>query len=202
MIITAVAMVAMIGMAAFVVDIGSWDQVERQAQTAADAAALAGAHDLPGSQATATTDAKAYVTRNLPGAGTPSVTFPTSTEIKVVVSITTPSFFGKIFGVNSANVGATSVASESPGVSGCTTAGANCYAIFAMDQSCTGNPVTLGGGTTVTGAIWSNGSLNIGTGHSTLGATSYGNESPAGLVLPVHARLGQHLVRRRHGNSE
>jgi Flp pilus assembly protein TadG len=176
MVITAGAMVAMIGMTAFVIDIGSFDQVQRQAQTAADAAALAGAHDLPGSQTTATTDAIAYVTKNLSGA-TPVVTFPTSTEIKVVVSITAPSFFGKIFGVNSANVGATSVASEAPGVSGCTTAGANCYAIFAMDQSCTGNPVTLGGGTTVTGAIWSNGSLNIGTGGSTLGATSYGDGS-------------------------
>jgi type II secretory pathway pseudopilin PulG len=176
MVITAGAMVAMIGMTAFVIDIGSFDQVQRQAQTAADAAALAGAHDLPGSQTTATTDAIAYVTKNLSGA-TPVVTFPTSTEIKVVVSKTSPSFFGKIFGVNSANISATSVASESPGVTGCTSAGSTCYAMFAMDTSCSGNPITLGGGSNVTGGVFSNGSIDVGGGGSSLGATNYSNAS-------------------------
>jgi Flp pilus assembly protein TadG len=177
LVITAGALVAMIGMLAFVVDVGSWDQVHRQAQAAADAAALAGARDLPSSQTTATTDATSYTTKNLPGAAS-AVTFPASTQIKVVVSKTAPSFFGKLFGITSAEVTATAVASESSGVlASCTSAGSSCYAMFAMDTSCSGDPITLGGGSHVTGGVWSNGSINVGGGGSSLGATSYSNAS-------------------------
>lgn len=176
-VITAVSIVAMLAMLAFVVDVGSWYQVKRQAQAAADAAALAGAHDLPTSQTTATSDADSYVTKNLPGAGTPVVSFPSSTQIKVTVSTTAPSFFGKLLGVTSASISATSVAAESAGQTNCTNPGNGCYAMFAMDTSCTGNPIYLGGGTHVTGGLNSNGSINVGGGGSSFGDTTYGNGS-------------------------
>jgi Flp pilus assembly protein TadG len=176
MVLTAAIIVAMLAMAAFAIDIGSFYQAQRQAQSAADAAALAGAQDLPGSQTTATTDATAYVTKNFHSA-TSVVTFPSSTQIKVVVSASTPSFFGKMFGVTSANVSATSVASEAPGLTTCTSAGNNCYAMFAKDTSCAGNPIALGGGTHITGGVTSNGSLDVGGGGSSFGATLYGNGS-------------------------
>jgi Flp pilus assembly protein TadG len=180
LVITAAAMIGMIGMAAFAIDVGSWYQVERQVQSSADAAALAGAQDLPASQSTATTDANAYVTKSLLGSPAPTVTvtFPTSTEIKVVVTTTARTFFGKLFGISSANVSATSVASETAPATTCPTAGNTCYAVFAMDTSCTGTtPVVFGGGTTITGGVASNGSLNVGGGGSTFGPTTYGNGS-------------------------
>jgi Flp pilus assembly protein TadG len=176
LVITAAAIVAMLAMTAFTIDIGSWYQVQRQAQSAADAAALAGAHDLPSNQTQATTDANTYVASNLPGA-TAAVSFPTSTQIKVIVSKTAPSFFGKLLGVTSADVSATSVAAETAGESTCTTPGNGCYAIFAMDTSCTGNPVNFGGGTTINGGVNSNGSLNVNGGGSHFGDVTYGNGS-------------------------
>jgi Flp pilus assembly protein TadG len=180
LVITAVAMVAMLGMAAFTIDVGSWYQVKRHVQEAADAAALAGAQDLPASEATATADATAYVTKNLPGV-TPTITFPTSTEIKVVVSTTAPSFFGKVFGVTSANVSATSVASETSTQTTCSATGTDCYAMFAMNTSCTGDPITLGGGSHVIGGVWSDGSINVGGGGSSLGPTTYSNAAQCSI---------------------
>ena len=43
----AAILTALVGMAALVVDVGSWYQADRRLQTAADAAALAGAQELP-----------------------------------------------------------------------------------------------------------------------------------------------------------
>src|ERR1700685_3073350 len=177
LVIVAAAMVGMIAMAAFAIDVGSWYQVERHAQSPADAAPLAGAQDLPASESQATTDADAYVTKNFSTAPTPTVTFPTSTSIKVVVAVTAPSFFGKLLGVQSTNVSATSVAGETGPATTCPTSGNSCDAVFALDTSCTGTPVVFGGGTHITGGVSSNGSLNVGGGGSSFGPTTYGSGS-------------------------
>jgi Flp pilus assembly protein TadG len=111
-------MVAFIGLAALAIDVGSFYQAQRQAQGAADAAALAGVNYLPTSQGLATTAANNYVAQNYPGAPTPVVTYPSSTQIKVVVSNSTPSFFGRVFGITSANVGAMAIAGQPVGLVG------------------------------------------------------------------------------------
>jgi Flp pilus assembly protein TadG len=176
LVIVAAAMMGMIGMAALAIDAGSWYQVQRRAQSAADAAALAGAQDLPTSTTAARADAIAYAATDLPGAPAPTVTFPTGTSIKVVIATTAPSFI-KLFGFNSANVSATSVAAETGPATTCATAGNACDAVFAMNSSCTGTPVVFGGGTHITGGTASNGSLNVGGGGSSFGPTTYGNGS-------------------------
>jgi Putative Tad-like Flp pilus-assembly len=167
-------------------------QQQRQAQAAADAAALAGARDLP-TTTTASTDAQTYVSANMPGANTPAVSFPTTSQIKVVVSKTVPTSFGNIFGISSANVSATAMAGlKSP--SSCSAPGSNCYAMFASDTSCAVNGITFGGGTHITGGVLSNGSLNVGGGGSTFGPTFYGagcTVSPSGFQSQnKHLRLG------------
>ena len=57
----------LVGMAALVVDGGSWYQADRQLQTAADAAALAGAQHLPTEQTEARTVALDYAQKNYAG---------------------------------------------------------------------------------------------------------------------------------------
>ena len=47
LVFVALILTVLVGMAALVIDGGSWYQADRRLQTAADAAALAGAQDLP-----------------------------------------------------------------------------------------------------------------------------------------------------------
>jgi Flp pilus assembly protein TadG len=179
MVIAIGIMVAMLGMAALAIDLGSLWQTRGQAQSAADAAVLAAVQDLPASPTTAGTDAQSYVTKNIPGA-TATVTTPyggSASEIKVTVTKTAPTFFAKALGISSETISATAVAKVTPGVTSCATPGTGCYAMFAMDQSCAGNPIFLGGGTHIIGGLTSNGSLNVGGGGSTFGNTTYGNGS-------------------------
>jgi Flp pilus assembly protein TadG len=104
----------LIGIAALVVDGGSWFRAHRHAQTAADAAALAGVQELTASPANAQAKALEYANANYPGLPTPAITFPTapsppcstsvSSCIRVVATTTTPGFFAKIFGTEFDNV--------------------------------------------------------------------------------------------------
>lgn len=76
MIFIVFALMGLVLMTGLVVDGGSWRRTQRQVQTAADAAALAGAQDLP-IDATASSTAVSYAQRNFSGIAAPTVTFPT-----------------------------------------------------------------------------------------------------------------------------
>lgn len=175
--LVAVSLVVFLAMTALAVDLGFLWQQQRQTQAAADAAALAGAQDLPGSPGTATTDARTYVTQNA-GAGvvgTPAVSQPTPLQIMVTVNKSAPTFFGNTFGLSSKNVSATAIAGlhQPPP---CATAGTSCYAIFAMDPTCpSGTGVSITGGAIGIGGILSNGDISTTGGTSdTFGNTTYG----------------------------
>ena len=108
-----------LGMGALAVDVGYWYVVKKKAQDAADAAALAAARDLDKGKAVATQTAIDYVHANMPDAPTPSVEFPyipddassgaggggtpDYTKIEVTVSHSTGTFFGRVFGLISAD---------------------------------------------------------------------------------------------------
>ncbi len=112
LVIVAGMMVAVLGMAALAIDIGSFYKAQRQAQSAADAGALAASQDLPGSTSSATTDGNTYALKNYPGA-TATVTPNYNNvpgEVQVSVTADTPSFFGRIFGITKATVSASAVA--------------------------------------------------------------------------------------------
>jgi hypothetical protein len=172
LVIVAVSMVAFMALAALAIDLGSYYQAQRKVQAAADAGALAAAADLSSSPGSVTTDGTNYAQTNYPGS---TVAVSTSgTQVTVSVHATTPTFFGKFLGLESENVGAKAVAGEVTTSTPCSP-GINCYAIFAMDQSCSGTGVTFnGGGYDIKGGVHSNGSINTGGGGSSYGPTTYG----------------------------
>ena len=106
-VLTLVFLVVLMGMAALVLDLGSWYRADRATQSTADAAALAGAQALPSSPTNANTLSLQYVTKN--GGGSPSVTFSTKylTNDTVKVNVTKPAqgIFTKLFGVRTVTVG-------------------------------------------------------------------------------------------------
>jgi len=94
----AFVLMALVGMAALVIDGGSWYRAQRHLQTAADAAALAGAQELPTKPSTATTVALDYAQRNYAGVPNPTVTFPDAATIDVSATATAPGVFARIYG--------------------------------------------------------------------------------------------------------
>jgi len=118
-VLTLVFLVVLLGMAALVLDLGSWYRADRSAQSTADAAALAGAQALPENAAQAMTLASQYAAKNggLGSGGTTlSSKIVSNDTIKVTVKRPAPGFFSKLFGVKSVTVGASAVA-RSEGVS-------------------------------------------------------------------------------------
>ena len=92
----AVILTGVVGMAALVVDAGSWYQAQRKLQTAADAAALAGAQELPLEPSDAKTIAEQYAQHNYAGIPAPAVTFPDAGTINVVAEAETPGIFAPV----------------------------------------------------------------------------------------------------------
>ncbi|MDQ2982310.1 MAG: pilus assembly protein TadG-related protein [Actinomycetota bacterium] len=111
-VLTLVFLVALLAMAAFVLDVGSWYRADRHAQATADAAALAGAQVLPEDPAKASALAQSYVSKN--GGGTATVKFKTKTRpndaISVEIKKKQPAYFSKALGFGSATVGAHALA--------------------------------------------------------------------------------------------
>jgi Flp pilus assembly protein TadG len=102
-------LVILIGMAALVIDGGSWLRAQRHLQTAADAGALAGAQDLPNTGG-ASANAISYAQTNYTGIPDPTVTFPVDSScgvnscINVAAETTAPGFLAKIYGSVFSNV--------------------------------------------------------------------------------------------------
>lgn len=112
LLLTVVFLVALIGAAALTTDVGAWYRQQRQAQSTADAAALAGAQVLPADPAQAQTLAQQYGDTN--GGGVDGISFSQGFEpddtVTVDVKKDTPSFFANIFGIGHATVTATASA--------------------------------------------------------------------------------------------
>jgi Flp pilus assembly protein TadG len=112
MVLAAVGMVAVCGMAGFAIDVGVWFQAHRKQQSIADATALAAASDLPASTSQASTDATVYAGKNGGAVNTInySTTYLPNDTVTVTAQETVPAFFLKVIGFNSTTVKATSVA--------------------------------------------------------------------------------------------
>jgi Flp pilus assembly protein TadG len=114
LVVTTLFMSVLLGGLALSLDVGSWFREHRQAQSTADAAALAGAQALPSDPSQAMTLAQSYAASN-GGAISPSeITFTsdysTNDTIKVTARRHAPGFFSKLFGFDGANVHATAAA--------------------------------------------------------------------------------------------
>jgi Flp pilus assembly protein TadG len=114
-VLTLVFLVVLLGMAALVLDVGSWYRADRATQSAADAAALAGAQALPSSPANAGALASQYSSKN--GGGASGVTISSgllaNDTIKVTLSRQASGVFTKIFGVRTVTVGSKATARAS-----------------------------------------------------------------------------------------
>ena len=112
LVLAAVGMVAICGVAGFAIDVGTWYQAQRHQQAIADAAALAAAGNLPLNTTQAAIDADAYAGKN--GGSAKSTTFSTqylpNDTVTVETQATQPTYFLKVLGINSATVKATAVA--------------------------------------------------------------------------------------------
>jgi len=117
-VITVVFLVVLLGMAALVLDIGSWYRADRSTQSTADAAALAGAQKLPQDTATARSLALQYANKNGGGVTSGDVTISSSSysandTIRVQVHRSANGVFTKLFGVNTVSVGSKATARAS-----------------------------------------------------------------------------------------
>lgn len=115
LVLAALAMVVVLGMAALAIDVGMFLQERRDLQNAADAAALAGAVDLPGSPASAIADATTWAGQNGIGPGeldgvTVSTTYVTDDTITVKVKRDVPWFFARVLGRGSDTISADATA--------------------------------------------------------------------------------------------
>ena len=101
-----------LGAAGLVLDVGSWYRQDRAAQATADAAALAGAQGLQAGTADASALADEYAAKN--GGGDISVSFGSKVHENDLITVTlarpAPSFFTKLFGVDSVQVNARAAA--------------------------------------------------------------------------------------------
>jgi hypothetical protein len=111
-VIAACMLAVLIGAAGIVIDVGSWYRADRAAQATADAAALAGAQALREGTADASALAAMYTEKN--GGGAIEVTFGTRVLANDLITVTiarpAPSFFTKLFGIDSVQVNARATA--------------------------------------------------------------------------------------------
>lgn len=109
-VITLVFLVVLCGMAALVLDVGSWYRADRALQQKADAAALAGAQALPGSTGDATALAIEYANKNGGGLDASGISFSGTVvaddTISVKLTKPAPGFFSKVLGLDSVTVAA------------------------------------------------------------------------------------------------
>lgn len=93
--------IPIIGMVALTLDFGMYYEVRRQLQNAADAAAHAGAQELPDLVA-AGTKAQEYFDLNRPTVGTSTIAieYPSDTRLRIVAEAEVPTIFARVFGLD------------------------------------------------------------------------------------------------------
>jgi Flp pilus assembly protein TadG len=116
LVIMAVWLAALMGMAAVAIDVGSWYRAQRALQARVDAAALAGAQELPWDTTSASTVASQYGTKNGGIAGA-RITFTNNGSpddtIEVAADKTETTFFARTLGIGSVQVSAKAAAKAS-----------------------------------------------------------------------------------------
>jgi putative Flp pilus-assembly TadE/G-like protein len=105
LVLTLVFMAVLLALSAAVIDVGAWYRAHRQVQATADAAALAGATELPESTGGASALASDYASRNGGGVSSGDITFSGTVvaedTIQVTARKTVPGLFSKIMGLGS-----------------------------------------------------------------------------------------------------
>jgi Flp pilus assembly protein TadG len=185
-VVIAITLPLLIGFAGLVITVGSWYLTQAQLQNAADAAALAGAHYLPGSPSSADAAAQTLAADNVSGATVTPVTpyDGSSSQIQVTVSKPGSTWFVSIFGITAPTITATAVAEPTEGTGGF---------VYAASTACNAISIATSGNISTT-TLWSNGGLTaIGQGVTVTGAVDVGNSScpfPSQLTPPGATSVG------------
>jgi hypothetical protein len=190
LVIVLLALTALLGMAALAIDVGHAYFAQRTLQSSADAAALAGAQAIPDTAA-ATALAEEYsgeagqknARDNVPGVVAnvttecrPGAACNPVNAVVVEQTASVPTWFARIFGIDSFDVHARAVA--------LTQSGKTPWAIFAYDSDCGSLVLKVNGyDTTVDGAIRSNGKLEVNGNNFTAGFTSAGGPNDCEPVV-------------------
>jgi Putative Flp pilus-assembly TadE/G-like len=115
-VLTVIFLAALLGAVAMVLDVGSWFREQRATQSAADAAALAGAQALPEDTGMSSALGSQYLASN--GGGAAEFTFSNkryaNDTITVKVERQAPGIFAKLFGIDSVDVHAQASARSNP----------------------------------------------------------------------------------------
>jgi putative Flp pilus-assembly TadE/G-like protein len=108
--VTVLFLTVLMGAVALTLDVGVWYREQRQAQATADAAALAGAQDLPANTLAAYGSAQQYATANGGGVVQNGITFRSDYAANDTVSVSVtrkaPGIFASVFSITSVDVSA------------------------------------------------------------------------------------------------
>ncbi len=182
----AILLPVIIGVTGLVIDVGSWYLTQAQLQNAADAAALAGAADLPNSPSSAAVAAQTLAADNVSGATVTAVTpyNGSSSEIQVTASKRGSVLFASILGISGPTITASAVAEVTQGTGGF---------IYAASTACNAISITSSGKISTT-TLWSNGGFTAaGQPVTVTGDVDVGNSScpfPSQLTPPGATRVG------------
>jgi Flp pilus assembly protein TadG len=113
-VLSVLALVALLGMSALVLDVGNWFRTKRRLQSTADAAALAGAQQLPKDPSGAQTMALDYANKNGGDVLSANIiitsTFNANDTISVKAAKVENGIFSKVLGIDTANIDASAKA--------------------------------------------------------------------------------------------
>ncbi|MGZ4301264.1 MAG: pilus assembly protein TadG-related protein [Gaiellaceae bacterium] len=183
-VLMAISLTVLMGMAALVLDVGLWMRSDRRLQQTADAAALAGAQMLPADPAGAKSLALSYANQNggdvLGSDIVVSTTYTSNDTISVDAAKNEPGFFSKVFGIGSARVEASAKARTDSPQTARYVAPMTVYCDHPLIQNCNGDHTpTFNVNTTLDfdkmGAPGAFGMLNLDGGNGTPGASEEGD---------------------------
>jgi Flp pilus assembly protein TadG len=117
-VLVAVAMVMLLGMAALVLDVGNWFRDKRRLQGTVDAAALAGAQQLPDDSAAAQSQAMTYANKNGGDVAGSSIVITSQYQANDTISVSgqrnDPGIFSKVIAITGADITAKATARVGP----------------------------------------------------------------------------------------
>ncbi len=142
-VLTTIAMVMCCGMAALVLDVGNWFRDKRRLQGTADAAALAGAQQLPTNASGAQSMAMSYANQNGGDVAAADITvtsvYQTNDTIEVNARRTDPGIFSRVLGFAGADITAHAKAQVGPPAQALHVAPMVVFCGHSLIQNCNNN---------------------------------------------------------------
>lgn len=142
-VLAAVAMVMCMGMAALVLDVGNWFRDKRRLQGTADAAALAGAQQLPDDSAGAASQAMSYANRNGGDVAGADIVITSQYQPNDTITVTgrrnDPGIFSKVIAIPGADLTAKATARVGPPAQALHVAPMVVYCGHSLIQNCNNN---------------------------------------------------------------